>query len=178
MNKLIKASSSKVTILVTGVLILYLLSWNLVIKKTYEKCKYLKSNLIKNDTLITVDPNFKFTDEKSVNENKDKNFIKDEISPEYIFNKFLNYCNTVKNIELVSAPNVHESSIGQVAIFTNLIELKGEYYDLLKLIEMIESNNDYGFLSSIKYYRKQVSGNNTEELYVKLTLQVFKLNKK
>jgi hypothetical protein len=159
-----------------GLILLYVLAWNLVLRKTIDKYQYYTITSKKNNALEMTNADVQLMDNEAVDDRDGSGFINKDISNEYIFNNLLAYCNLVKTIDLVSAPNIHEATVDDVRILTNIIELRGEYFDLMDVVKMIESTNEYGLLTNLQFYKKSATSTTDDELYLRLTLQVFQVD--
>jgi len=160
---------------IVGIILLYVLAWNFTFKKTGQKYQELKSLKNKKQLLETSFSKYSVAENTIESMESTYNlFFKNDYSNEYIFNKVLTYCNTLDNVQVVSAPEVHESTTENILISTNIIELKGDYFELVEVLKTIENSNQFGILTNLIFYNKTNFSTNREELYLKLSLQVFK----
>ena len=77
------------------------------------------------------------------------------------------------NVNVFSIEDVHEYPENDFMVYTNQIDLEGNYKELTNLLFKLEKQFKSSRLSSVHFYTKKNYQNNTKELHLNLILQNY-----
>lgn len=144
------------------------MAWFGTLRKTYTKFEEIQKDKQVLDNIETTKASFDDLEYQAML--IDTIFKKNkELNIKYISQ----ICSGFKNVQLISFPDAHSFESNGFLIKTYVIELKGDYFELLELTKTIESNPNYGFLISLSFENKMNYKLKRDELYLRLFLQKY-----
>lgn len=161
--------------LVTGVILIILLGYNLALKKTFNlksECVQIEKNIaeLKDAPAQLVALKKKLN---SIDRSVHLAFNKKQTIQDYLLEQIADYCSS-NNILIREYPKPHQYNKDDYAIETSHIVLEGSYINLLKLLYHIEQKYRLGKVSSAKFYT--VINENTKVLELILELYIQNIN--
>ena len=165
---------NKTFVLLGMFLLLLFVSYNRKIKPVFLQNKELsemKAKLL-NSSNVEVEINqlnteVKYYDLIIGNGKKDLESINQEI-----ISIVSNYCDSSK-VRLIGLPNVHSFKESSFNVHTHVIELEGEYFELLKLANIFQNKGEGINLTSVNFFTKKDLRTRKTKLYAKLFIQNF-----
>lgn len=160
--------SIKIVLSIAGIIFLFFLAWFGTIRHTVNKYRELQSNqvaLLNFDKLIE---NSKIIENQSVLVNK-----MFSASNELTISEISKVCSRLNHVQLMSFPDAHTFRTDDFIIKTYSVQLKGDYFELLNFIKIIETDQKYGFLISLSFENRMNNKLKQEDLYLNILLQTY-----
>ncbi len=155
--------------------ILFVTLYKKSIKNTFSNINnYSNLKRIKNDSvtikknIILLKKEIKNLD-RVVSNNKDYNLVQQNI-----LDYAVNLSDSI-NIKIISLNNEHIYESNSIIIFSNFLEIEGNYNSILKTIYQFENNFSISKINSIELFTKKLNSSNKKtKLYAKILFQNFK----
>ncbi|WP_010518704.1 hypothetical protein [Croceivirga radicis] len=159
-------------ILISGYIVLLIISYQVAIKKTietYRQHKELDKDYNKHKTLPK-----KINSILQEKENLELQRNKLKISQNLSRNGLIEYLSReteINDIKIISFNEPHTSIENNQTIFSFTFELKGSFLAMLKLLNKLENSGAYGTISHLQFETKRNFDQNKNELTVKTIVQ-------
>jgi len=162
----------KFYLLLTGLVIIYILAYNLSIKETIklgkEKVK-LKNKL---SLLVNADEKIKLYEKEINNYEQNLNYGEEiEWEPEkYLIDIIGTYCNQ-SGLILNEFPGIHEQQRGKFSVYTYIFTIEGSFHELLELLYKVEDIKIPGTLVSAEFIKNFDKKLNKQRLFLTMYIQ-------
>lgn len=159
-----------------AVVALFLLLLIGVYKKTYRNIIDINGQLkdLSSKSMLTENSVFDISNLKEEIKVLDNFIGSDNIRPEQVQQGLLTFISDQDlKIDLVDIENIHTAKDGEFNVYTNQIELQGDYKSLLTLLYELEKNFKESKIVNTSFYTLKDYRRNRKKLYLKIIFQNY-----
>lgn len=159
-----------------GIVVLFILLSAGLYKKTYKSIIAINSQLkdLNSKSMLTENSVFDISNLKEEIKVLDNFIGSDNIRPEQVQQELLTFISDQEfKADLVDIANIHSSKDGEFNVYTNQIELEGDYKSLLTLLYELEKNFKKSKIVNTSFYTLKDYRRNRKKLYLKIIFQNY-----